>query len=292
MPQLQQLQAQAAICLPPAPVPPMPIWQRLWDALWYAVLPAACVGCGTVLGSNNQPFFCNECHTHLVPIAPPHCPRCGIPFASSVTLRFSPGYVCGACRSDKPAYHRAHSLYPYAHPLREAIHRLKYGRTVALGPALGHLMVEGLGHDRLAEWSASIDVVIPVPLPPSRLREREYNQSLLLAQSVARAIGRPVDALSLVRAEGGPHQTALTGRARRKNLRGVFTVERAERLQGQRPLLIDDVLTTGTTINECAKSLRKAGSGPVTVLTLARTLPASHIRHSAPMRNQRLRNPP
>lgn len=291
----QQLHRADAVLLPPAPLTPAtpaPIWQRVWDALWYAVLPATCVGCDKPLGGNRIPFFCDDCRLQLVPLAGPQCPRCGTPFASSVTLQFSPGYVCGACRSDKPAYSRALSLYPYASPLRDAIHRFKYGRTLALGPLLGQMMVDSLGSARLAECAASIDLVMPVPLPPSRLREREYNQSLLLARSIAQAIGRPLDALSLVRVDGGAPQTSLTRRARVKNLRCAFAVQQAERLTGRRILLIDDVLTTGTTVNECAKALRKSGSGPVTVLTLARTLAATNRPAPTPPRSSPLRNLP
>jgi ComF family protein len=117
-----------------------------------------------------------------------------------------------------------------------------------------------------------IDLVLPVPLARHRLQEREYNQSLLLADAIARAIGRPLDGSSLVRIRQSAPQTALPRRVRLKNLRRTFAVTRPDRIAGRRVVLVDDVFTTGTTANECAKALRKAGSAEVYVVTLARTL--------------------
>ncbi len=241
-------------------------WQQCWDALWYAVLPDWCVGCRAPLSTHRVPFWCEACWGSLIPLRGPQCPRCGIPFSSPMTLIHSPAYQCQTCRMSKPAYERALSLYPYASPLREAIHRFKYGRTLAMGRVLAQLMIQALPE------SIEVDIVVPVPLAPARLREREYNQSLILALEVARALRRPVADSVLWRQREGTPQTALPRRARLRNLRRAFTVIDTAPIREKRILLIDDVLTTGTTLNECAKALRKAGSGPVTALTLARTL--------------------
>jgi ComF family protein len=123
----------------------------------------------------------------------------------------------------------------------------------------------------------SLDFIMPVPLHSQRLREREFNQSLLLADRIARHLNAPVSFTNLTRIAPSPAQTTLSRKSRLKNLRGAFAVRHAESIAGKRILLIDDVFTTGTTVNECAKTLRKAGSGDVFVLTLGRTVDASIV---------------
>ena len=226
----------------------------------------SCGACGIDLTDDPFPFICRPCWARIAPLSQPRCPRCGIPFASPVALTYSPGHTCGACRRRKPSYTRAWSLFPYESPLRDLVHLLKYKNKMVLGPVLGRLMCEQLPVLR------EIDLVLPVPLAPQRLLEREYNQSLLLADSIARAIGTQLDWSSLVRVRQSTPQTALPRRARLKNLRQTFAVAKPERISGRRVLLVDDVFTTGTTVNECAKALRKAGSAEVYVVTLARTL--------------------
>jgi ComF family protein len=122
-----------------------------------------------------------------------------------------------------------------------------------------------------------IDMIVPVPLHPSRLRAREFNQSLLLADQLSRFLARPVSATHLVRITATDPQTTLTRQARLRNLRKAFAVRRPQDLREKRILLVDDVFTTGTTLNECAKALREAGTGPVFALTLARTVDASLV---------------
>jgi len=116
------------------------------------------------------------------------------------------------------------------------------------------------------------DVIIPVPLHAARLRAREFNQSLLLADQLSRHLARPVSARNLVRVAATDPQSTLTRQARLRNLRNAFEIRRPQDLAEKRILLVDDVFTTGTTLNECAKILRKAGTGPVFALTLARTV--------------------
>jgi ComF family protein len=128
-----------------------------------------------------------------------------------------------------------------------------------------------------------VDVIIPVPLHPTRLRAREFNQSLLLADQLSLHLVRPVLPTHLVRITPTDPQTTLTRQARLRNLRKAFEVRKPQDLVEKRILLVDDVFTTGTTLNECAKTLCKAGSGPVFALTLARTVDTSLIpdRHFA-----------
>ena len=117
-----------------------------------------------------------------------------------------------------------------------------------------------------------VDIIIPVPLHRARLRAREFNQSLLLSDQLSHHLARPVSATNLVRIAATDPQTTLTRQARLRNLRKAFEIRRPQDLAEKRILLVDDVFTTGTTLNECAKTLQKAGTGPVFALTLARTV--------------------
>ncbi len=140
-----------------------------------------------------------------------------------------------------------------------------------MASSLARLMI-----DRLPPLD-SLDLIIPVPLHAQRLREREFNQSLLLADRVARHLDIPVSATNLIRIAPALAQTTLSRKGRLKNLRGAFALHHPESITGKRILLIDDVFTTGTTVNECAKTLRKGGSGDVFVLTLGRTMDAGTV---------------
>jgi ComF family protein len=231
--------------------------------LLHAILPVDCAACGQALDGDPVPFFCRVCWGTIKPIDGPCCPRCGRPFRSTVALQYSPQHLCGACRSHRPAFTRAWSLYPYVPPLQEAITLFKYRRKVSLVGALAELMRAALPQ------FPDVDVVMPVPLHPDRLREREFNQSLLLADRVGCILQRPVYYKDLLRVRQTVPQTELTRTGRLKNVRGVFMVPVPERVLEKRILLIDDVLTTGTTVNECAKALRRAGAGDVYVAALA-----------------------
>lgn len=234
--------------------------------LLHAVLPVQCASCKMALSGDAVPFFCRACWGSIQPLSGPFCPCCGRPFASSCALLYSPDHVCGACRSHHPAYTRAWSLYPYASPLREAVHLFKYNKKVSLANALGALMDRGLIE------SIQVDVIIPVPLSLTRLKAREYNQSLLLADRVSQARNIPLSYDNLVRIRETAPQTELSRAVRLKNLRRAFAVRRPQDMTGKHVLVIDDVFTTGTTVNECAKALRKAGASEVYVCTLARTV--------------------
>jgi ComF family protein len=234
--------------------------------LLHAVLPVECATCGLALTDDPVPFFCRTCWAAIRPIKGPSCPHCGLPFASEVALTYSPEHRCLACRQDPPAFTRAWACYTYEPPIQDAIHLFKYRGKVALAGALGSLLRQA--------WQkpADTDVLMPVPLHPSRLREREYNQSLLLADQLNRDLRLPLVYDNLVRQRATPPQTELSRSERLANLRRCFAVQRPEEVEGKRVLLVDDVMTTGTTVNECAKVLRKAGADEVFVVTLARTI--------------------
>lgn len=231
----------------------------------HAVLPVECAACGATLADDPVPFFCRTCWASIKPLAPPSCPRCGLPFASEVALAHSPSHRCLSCRRRPPAFTQAWSCYAFEPPLQQAVHLFKYRGKVVLAAALGRLLRQA--------WPCTpeVDVLMPVPLHPSRLRAREYNQALLLADEANRDLCIPLVYDNLVRVRATPPQTELSRTERLANLRRSFAVRRPEDVAGKRVLLVDDVMTTGTTFNECAKALRKAGAADVYAVALART---------------------
>jgi len=232
----------------------------------HVIFPATCAACKMPLWDDPVPFVCRACWETVVPISGPCCPHCGGPFASPVALQHSPTHECGACRTKPPAFTQTWSLFPYQSPLKEAIILFKYRGKRSLTKPFLQTMIPAL------PTLPTIDVLMPVPLHPQRLREREYNQSLLLAHGLSQHLQIPLLLSCLLRVRPTVPQTSLSKKERLTNLHRAFAVNDASRIKGQRILLIDDVFTTGTTLHECAKTLRKAGSGPVYGLTLARMI--------------------
>lgn len=235
-----------------------------FKALLDLLLPSFCLACEKPLGPSPELLFCPECQEQLLFIQSPLCPCCG-----RIYLKAASGdHHCGACLSTPRHFTRARALFLYEEPLKEVIHRFKYqGKTVCLptfarlAKTMPHLaeMVDGLSPD----W------IVPVPLHPTRLRERGFNQALLLAHAFFPKNQRITTDL-LIRSRPTEPQTSFNGSARRTNLKNAFAVVKPQRLTGKKILLIDDVFTTGTTVNECARVLKKAGAAEVVVLTLAR----------------------
>ncbi len=235
---------------------------RLLRRLLHAVFPMRCRTCDQALDDDLIPFFCQRCWSDVTPVRLPKCHRCAHPFSSPRAL--PPGYLCGSCRKHPPAYARARTPYAYQSPLKEAIGLLKYRGKSQLAPSLARLIADA------APAPANVDVIIAVPLHPDRLREREFNQALLLAYHLGKHWNLPVLTDVLRRTRPTPPQTSLTRRKRLTNLRKCFVVAAPSAVEGKTALVVDDVFTTGTTVNECAKALRKAGARAVYVQTLAR----------------------
>ena len=210
--------------------------------------------CVEAAGQQSYPFLCHA------------APHCGGPFSSPVALDHSPMHTCGACRTKPLAFTQAWSLFPYQSPLKEAIIEFKYHGKRSLTKSFLQAMIPAL------PTLPTIDVLMPIPLHANRLREREYNQSLLLAHGLSQHLQIPLLVSCLLRIRETAPQTSLLRADRLTNLHRAFAVTEVSKIKGQCILLIDDVYTTGTTLHECAKVLRKAGSGPVYGLTLARML--------------------
>jgi ComF family protein len=235
------------------------------------LLPDSCAACGVLLADDPIPHFCASCWETIPSLPQARCARCDRPFASPAATAYSPNHVCHSCAKRPPSYTKAWTLYPYLPPLQDAICLYKYRGKIALALPLARLMI-----DRLPPLD-HVDLVIPVPLHAQRLREREFNQSLLLADPISHHLNAPLSYTDLVRVAPSPAQTTLTRKERLRNLRGAFSLRRPELIAGKRILLVDDVFTTGTTVNECAKILRKSGSGHVFVVTLGRTMDATTV---------------
>jgi ComF family protein len=231
------------------------------------LFPRSCKVCGIRIGSVETPGLCAGCWSTTQFLDGPCCPRCGKPFVSEAALSYSPNHHCGDCREKPPHYDRAISVALYDKALAEAIHLFKYSKKNQWAKPLGRLLLK-----RVSEFGP-LDVVLPVPLHPKRLREREFNQSLLLAREVSLAFGIPLQGDNLHRVRWTRPQVELNGEERRKNVRKAFEVKWPDRLEDRCVLLIDDVLTTGATVNECARVLKRAGAKTVNVLTLARMVP-------------------
>lgn len=225
------------------------------------LLPPRCLKCGTEIGGDGA--LCAECWRGIAFLQPPCCACCGLPFE----VELGAGTICGACARDTPLYARARAALRYDDASRPLVLAFKHGDKLQLAPALGHFMRRA-GADLLV----SCDVIVPVPLHWTRLFARRYNQAAVLAHALVRDGGPPVAADLLQRRRATPSQ-GRSGRAeRRRNVRGAFAVKRGRSVAGQRVLLIDDVLTTGATVTECARALLDACATSVDVLTLARTV--------------------
>jgi ComF family protein len=229
------------------------------------VLPASCSYCRSPVVDSGIPRFCNACWADISPLQGPVCPTCGRPFGSPESLTDSPEHECWNCRKDPPHYDQALAAGMFEGPLREAIHLYKYRPLRSLGKHLSHWMA---GQVRM---TVPLDMAMPVPLHKKRLRLRGFNQALLLAHGVSLRFTIPLIYDNLVRTRYTRPQVELSGRERAENVRGAFDLIRPAEVCEKRILLIDDVFTTGATMNECAKVLKDAGAGSVTVLTLART---------------------
>ena len=210
--------------------------------------------------------ICSLCFSSLPFLeAGGECSVCGMPVPAETHHEF----VCETCLADRPAFDRARSALRYAHAAEELVQSFKYRHALHLAEDFGDLMEAALRAK--FEYSA-IDVVMPVPLHPHRLHERGFNQSEMLAETLASRIGRRLDAHSLVRIRDTEHQARISGQARRSNLNAAFAVMRPEYVRGRTILLVDDVMTTGATLSGCAQMLRGAGASRIWCLTLARAV--------------------
>jgi len=224
------------------------------SSIFKQAFPFTCLLCGATSGTGH---LCGACLADLPWHSLPQCPQCAIPTPD--------GQVCGACLKHPPAFDRTRAALAYAFPLDRLIPRLKYNGQLAIAPALGECLAQAVAP------GPGPDCLIPMPLHGRRIRERGFNHATEIAREVAKRLSIPLDTDSCQRIRDTPPQMGLKHDARRRNVRGAFVC--TGDVQGRRIALVDDVMTTGTSLDELAKTLKQAGALEVETWVVARTPP-------------------
>ncbi len=229
------------------------------------VYPEVCQLCNAERATPADGFVGRKCWSQVRFIRPPFCTRCGLPYPGDLTTEFT----CTNCHELELHFTCARSAVVAKSVVLEAIHRFKYSHALWFENFLADLLVREAAPELKKEtW----DFIVPVPLHPLKLREREFNQAERLAIHLSRATNIPLNTKILHRVNPTATQTRLTRDERAVNMKNAFTVRPGTRLDNQRLVLVDDVFTTGATTNACAQALRRAGAAAVGVWTVARGL--------------------
>jgi len=239
------------------------------ECVFATLFPSDCRLCGAPLVKISRLPVCDECVAQMRPITGSVCSVCGERLASPFAAA---GERCGLCRRAAPPFAKAAAYGSYDGGLRELIHLLKYEQVRPAAGALGGMLAEAIS--TLAMGSEAI-LVVPVPLHRRKLRQRGFNQAELITRAALKRIGGERFVLKpgiLERRRETQSQIGLTRRQRRENMRGAFAVVKPHAVKGREILIVDDVFTTGTTVSECARVLRRSGASKVYVATVARTL--------------------
>ncbi len=223
------------------------------------IFPPRCIVCREI----RRDFpFCGNCRERFPILKDPCCPVCALPFPSPVTEN----HTCSVCLLDPPSFSRTIALGLYQGDLHDLISRMKYRGEERIAEILGDWMGE-----RLVRKGVRPDGIIPVPLHPARLRQRGFNQSAVMARRIGKRLGIPVSNCNLMRVRETASQTGLTREERGRNLKNAFGILGAQLLEGKEILLIDDVFTTGATLEACSRLLKRGGVLSVAVSVAART---------------------
>lgn len=237
----------------------LPSLKRFSLTLLEFFLPRLCLFCGAGVGEGAAQAICVECEGQIDWVKSPWCFCCGRMFASPD----GGDRLCGDCQTEPPPFERARAAAVYEGPVSAAIKRFKFGRQIVYQP----LLQSWLKRPECLELVTAADLLLPVPLHPRRLKARGFNQPLLLAQAFP---DRPLGLEVLKRLRHTMPQVGLNPKERRNNVKGAFGVATPSEVKGKKILLIDDLYTTGSTVRECARVLRRAGASRVEVLTVAR----------------------
>jgi ComF family protein len=240
--------------------------RRILGACADLVVPPCCLVCRTPLAAHH--LLCASCWSEVHFIRQPLCDVTGIPLPFDVGERM----VSAAALANPPAYDRARAVAHFTGAMRTLVHQFKYGDRQDARALFGRWLAE-TGR----ELQTGIDVIVPVPLTRLRLISRRFNQAAVLARELSRLTGLPVDPHVLRRVRPTRSQVGLTHDQRRRNVAGAFKVpaRRIARLSGRNVLVIDDVITTGATVEACARALKRAGAARVDVLALALVTPGA-----------------
>lgn len=234
----------------------MSLVRRFWQEILETLYPPRCAGCALV----GYDSWCEDCLQSIPYLPLPVCLRCGTPISSE-------GF-CTSCLQHPPVPEAVRAVVRYEGVVRRAIHRYKYRGYAALAPALAQLLVHGWDTPLTLPLQGA-EIVVPVPIHPRRRRERGFNQSELLAKWFCQAVGLPYSSQSLRRVQYQQPQVGLKQDERRQNIQGAFRVDLGEAVAGKRVLLIDDVWTTGSTLNEAARALLASGAETVFAYVVA-----------------------
>jgi ComF family protein len=236
---------------------------RAGAPLLAAFFPDNCRVCDSPLDVHNRVPVCSKCLNEPEPLAAEiFCAQCRTAFENP--RRLDEAGLCESCRSGATHYRAAYSYGHYDGALSALIHLMKYDGVRSLAPHFGRWLAQALPRDQ------RFDAIVPVPLHWLRYLRRGFNQSELLARALSERTGLPVISGAVRRIRATPRQALLDHDGRRRNVRGAFRVTRPEAIEGRRLLLLDDVLTTGATLNACTHTLIQAGAAHVSILTLAR----------------------
>jgi ComF family protein len=236
-----------------------------FDAAFGLVYPPICQLCGEHRAAPREGLVCSRCWGKVRFIKPPFCERCGLPYQGEITAPFE----CGNCRELQFHFSSARSAVIAGGVILEVIHRYKYHQAMWFEPFLADVFLrEALPALCGQQW----DLIVPVPLHPTKQREREFNQAERIARRLSEAANIPLNTHLLRRVVPTRTQTLLTRQQRSTNVRNAFAMRGRRRVQGQRVVLVDDVFTTGATTDACARVLQAGGAREVCVWTVARGL--------------------
>ncbi|MEW6606332.1 MAG: ComF family protein [bacterium] len=239
---------------------------HLFDDLINFIFPSKCRTCGKLLPTLAEKYICNECFSKINRVSPPYCDKCGKMLVESFNEIEKP--LCEECQIHKKHFLKARIMGVYEGILRESIHIFKFEKKICMQKPLSELLVNYL-KEQQGDLISQIDFIIPVPLHRKRFRVRGFNQAQLLAFHIGRYFNLPLN-LDLKRIRFTTPQMNLEREQRIQNIKGAFAVKNQNIITNKHLLLVDDIFTTGATVNECSKVLMKAGAKQVFVLTLAR----------------------
>ncbi len=241
---------------------------NLFEYLVNLLYPPACAACSkSITSQDSARHLCAECSSDITPISSPLCPLCGIPFTS----RAGNDHVCGSCIKRRPVFDSARALFQYEGTIRKLIHRIKFNADSNALRVLSQMAGDLLQCSDFTAYSS----VVPIPLHISRLRERGYNQAVVLVRRIFPSEMVKTDLLERVKATRP--QMELSSESRKKNVQGAFRLRagRTDAVKGNAILLFDDIITTGSTAESAAAVLKRAGASRVDVMAIARTITQS-----------------